>query len=97
MTEWPFPISASGELIDMDKLDQLAIGVQGYAIEDNGCAYIPLIIAEREGAGDVGRFLDSLPAGVKVPNVTSHRLRSMLTRRGFKMAKEDGVDVWTKP
>ncbi len=78
-------------------LDILAPGVRGYAVVVGGCAYIPLIRAEHEGSGDVGRFLDSLPSGVKIPNVTSRRLLGMLQRRGFDETDEGGMDVWVKP
>ena len=97
MSEWPFPISAVGSMLDFEHLDQLAPGVRGYAVVVDGCAYIPLIEAQHPGSGDVGRFLDSLPSGVKVPNITSSRLRGMLKRRHFIETEEEGVDVWIKP
>jgi hypothetical protein len=42
--------------------------------------------AEVEGSGDVGRWLDQLPTDclIRVPNVTSDRLKGMLSRRGFR-------------
>lgn len=63
----------------------LAPGVRGYTVEQNGELYVPLIIADRPGSGDVGRYLDSLPRDrtVKFPNVLSERLEQMLLRRGF--------------
>ena len=97
MTIWTFPLIEAGTEIDLGKpLGLLAPGVRGYAIEKNGFAYIPMILADSEGRGDVGRFLDSLPLAVKVANVTSPRLRGMLERRGFQMAIEEECDVWVK-
>lgn len=69
-----------------DQLDHLASGVVGYSIdEEDGSLWIPLIYAEDEGAGDVGRYLDSLPTDrtIVVPNVINPRLEQMLARRGF--------------
>lgn len=81
-------------------LDLLAPGVRGYAIENDGLIYIPLINAETEGAGDVGRFLDSLSPRCLIVNVTSRRLKGMLERRGWTCKMEitqDGpVDLWSK-
>jgi hypothetical protein len=80
---------------------ELAPGVIGYAVEHEGCVYIPIITARKQGAGDVGRFLDSLSARCRVPNVTSPRLLGMLQRRGWKAATEvtdDGhpCEVWAR-
>ena len=68
----------------------LAAGVRGYKLWSRGELYVPLIIADRPGNGDVGRFLDALPKDrvVKVPTVTSARLAGMLARRGFAEAAE---------
>jgi hypothetical protein len=74
----------------------LAAGVRGYAIEENGRIFIPLIIAEHEGNGDVGRFLDSLSPRCVIPNLTSPRLMGMLSRRGFIPDWSEGVDIWSK-
>lgn len=80
---------------------ELAPGVIGYAIEHEGRVYIPLITAQREGSGDVGRFLDSLSPRCCVPNVTSERLRGMLERRRWGLEFDetggDPVDVWVRP
>jgi hypothetical protein len=73
----------------------LAPGVTGYTIRDpNGSLYVPLIQAVREGNGDVGRYLDSLPIDrvVVVPNVINGLLIEMLVRRGFALAYE-----WAEP
>jgi hypothetical protein len=80
----------------------LAEGVEGYAIEEQGRLFIPVICAKREGNGDVGRFLDCLPANAVIPNVTSDRLAGMLVRRGWKPHMEiddrmdEAIDVWTR-
>ena len=69
---------------------RLAPGVRGYQVWSHGELYVPLIIADHPGCGDVGRFLDALPKDrvVKVPTVTSGRLAGMLARRGFAEAAE---------
>ena len=71
----------------------LAPGVRGYALRAHGAVYIPLIVAECEGRGDVGRFLDRLPAHTtfRIPAVVSGRLRGMLERRGWAVRHEDNV------
>jgi hypothetical protein len=65
--------------------------VRGYTVWSKGALYVPLLIADREGAGDVGRYLDTLPADrtIKVPTVTSPRLRGMLDRRGYTETLEE--------
>lgn len=67
---------------------ELAPGVNGYAIELDGLIYIPIIIAQREGSGDVGRFLDSLSERCRIPNVSlaapdcdAHQTRVVGARR----------------
>lgn len=79
-------------------LEQLAPGVRGYAIAHGDAIYVPWIDAVKEGSGDVGRFLDSLPPGTKIPNVISDRLVGMLQRRGWQKTYEapngEAVDVW---
>jgi len=85
-----------------DPLVQLAPGVLGVAVEHDGCTWYPAIVAEREGAGDVGRWLDSLPATARIPCVTSVRLRGMLKRRGWRdewprvPEINEFVDVWRR-
>lgn len=81
---------------------ELAPGVQGYAMAGpDGSTYVPWLEAEHEGNGDVGRFLDSLDSGTKVPTVISKRLMGMLARRGWKPTIEHTdmgpCDVWVKP
>lgn len=99
-----FPVSRPGEPLVPGREPVLAPGVRGYAIRARGSVYIPLIYAEQEGAGDVGRFLDSLPAWatIRIPNVTSGRLRGMLERRGWLLRHERGdfgdtIEVFVLP
>lgn len=81
----------------------LAPGVRGCAFLCDGRIWIPLIIAERPGSGDVGRFLSALSPRCSVVAVTSSRLRSMLVRRGFVERTERDewndvdLDVWDAP
>ncbi len=74
-----------------DLLDRLAPGVLGHAEEDEKEIWIGFILAEREGNGDVGRYLDSLPRSkhIAVPNVISARLAGMLLRRGFRPERRE--------
>ena len=78
----------TGELLTGHEL--LAPGVLGYSVDTPEGLYIPFIMAARPGAGDVGRFLDSLPLDrrVVVPCVISPLLASMLERRGFVVSVE---------
>lgn len=64
----------------------LAPGVFGFTRNDpDGSLVIPMVVAEYEGTGDVGRYLDSLPRDrrVVVEECISLRLAGMLERRGF--------------
>lgn len=81
---------------------ELAPGVKGYAMAGpDGSIYVPWLEATTEGNGDVGRFLDSLDSGTKIPTVISTRLVGMLARRGWKWIIEQSemgpTDVWVKP
>lgn len=69
-----------------DLLDDLAPGVRGYTLEENGELWIPRIVAAEPGSGQVAAYLDSLPKGVTIcfPTVLSPRLQKMLERRGFR-------------
>lgn len=69
---------------------RLAPGVRGYVVWSHGELYVPLVIADAPGSGDVGRYLDSLPRDrvVKFPTVLSAALAGMLERRGFAEAVE---------
>ncbi len=84
-----------------DKL--LFEGVKGFAFEHKGLIYIPLIVAEREGSGQVGKFLDRLSQRCCVVGVTSERLEGMLKRRSFHCRIEPDpferkmkMDVWQR-
>jgi hypothetical protein len=94
-----------------DFLTQLAPGVVGYDVDHEGELWIPVIHAENPGAGDVGRYLDSLPTDrtVVVPNVINGQLAEMLERRGFQHTMkaiedkdveeslgEEAVEVWER-
>lgn len=87
-----------------DFIVELAPRVTGYTVETDDGLYVPVITAEREGSGDVGRFLDSLPKDrrVVVPNVVNPRLEGMLIRRGFTLTEEwsdafeEMVPVWER-
>lgn len=89
----------------LEPLDLLGPGVQGYTVEAYGATYVPLVLAERPGSGDVGRWLDSLsPArSWRFPNVLNARLAGMLKRRGFLRRREwaadygEWVEVWERP
>ena len=71
-------------------LSEIGPGVLGYTVEVEGALWIPFLMADRPGHGDVGRYLDDLPRdrAVKVPNVLSDRLAGMLRRRGFRERTE---------
>ena len=64
--------------------------MRGYAILKDDTIYIPVVAAEHEGAGDVGRFLDAVSPRCVFPSVFNPRLEGMLRRRGFML---DG-DLW---
>jgi hypothetical protein len=91
-----------GDELILGEEPELAPGVRGYSVDVDGELYIPLVIAEKPGNGDVGRFLNSLPVDkiVKFPNVLNRRLAGMLHRRGFVTHVEDSelglVKVWVR-
>jgi len=74
----------------------LAKGVIGFAYRDGDEILIPLLLAEKKGAGDVGRFLDSLSARCVITNVTSARLEGMLRRRGWVKRIGTEHDSWRR-
>jgi hypothetical protein len=75
----------------------LAPFMRGFAFEQDGLILIPLIVAEREGCGDVGRFLDRLSSRCRIVTVTSTRLAGMLVRRGWKKHDHDEFgDMWER-
>jgi len=75
---------------------KLAPGVWGYTFECEGKIFIPLIVAEKEGSGDVGRFIDRLSAKCVIMDVTSKRLEGMLLRRGWKKIEVGPNDYWSR-
>jgi len=79
-----------GELFMPGEEPLVAPGVRALVFDTPRGIYIPMIIAEREGAGDVARYLDALPKDRRVvfPTVISARLRGMLERRGFRESHE---------
>ena len=75
----------------------LGPGVKGFAFEQDGLIHIPLIVAEHEGSGDVGRFLDRLSSRCRVITVTSTKLAGMLARRGWRKAPHlEFGDIWER-
>ena len=85
------------------QLDQLAPGVSGYTSEVGEALLVPVIIADKEGNGDVGRYLDTLPRDrwVIFPTVLSARLAGMLERRGFYPGQvdtgEEMIEAYLRP
>lgn len=75
---------------------QLAPGVRGFTFEKEGILFIPLIVAEKEGNGDVGRFLDRLSMRCLIMEVTSDRLRGMLERRGYVKIEIEQHNFWSR-
>jgi hypothetical protein len=90
------PLTRAGSTLIPGQEGTLAPGVRGYAILSNGLIYIPLIIAEKEGSGDVGRFLDSLSPRCVIPNVISSPLSGMLRRRGWRPYFDGEAYVWER-
>ncbi len=91
------------EILEMGKEPILGLGVRGYIVEEHDAIYIPLIIADKPGNGDVGRYLDSLSRSrtIRIPNVLNPILEGMLERRGFCLTIEDdpdygAVEVWER-
>jgi len=82
-------------LLILGQEPHIAPGVRGYTMEIDGELYVPLVIADRPGNGDVGRYLDGLPTDhtVKFPNVISDKLRGMLLCRGF-IDSEEWAPEW---
>jgi hypothetical protein len=82
------PQPTEGDVLIVGQEPMLAPGVRGVLFDTAEGIYIPFIVAEREGSGDVGRYLDSLPRDRRVvfPTVISRRLAGMLARRGFREA-----------
>lgn len=84
--------------------DQLAPGVLGVVVWHGGALYLPWLAAITPGRGDVGRYLDGLPADktIRVPCVFSAVLEGMLRRRGYRLTCEwsqefgEDVAVWER-
>jgi len=87
------PTCMLGAPCNPGSLELLAPGVHGYAVPSEDEIFIPMIIAEKEGSGDVGRFLDVLSRRCVVVNVTSSRLEGMLVRRGWKKVMATDPDL----
>lgn len=85
-------------------VEEISAASGGYAVESDGAIYIPVVMMQRRGRGDGGRFLDSLPRDrtVKFPCVISRVLVGMLERRGFVLTYEwstefrEYVDVYVR-
>lgn len=100
---FPFSVHSPDEKCDF--FYPLGPGVMGWAVDrGNDVIYIEQLRAVKEGNGDVGRFLDSLPANALIWNVTSARLEGMLRRRGWIKTVERKrvylgwvIDIWCKP
>lgn len=90
------PVVEIGAAATIGEEGLIAPGVRGYAVLWRGKIYIPAIIAEKEGSGDVGRFLDSLSPRCVIPTVTSRRLMGMLIRRGFSPKNDGEGEVWSR-
>jgi hypothetical protein len=84
-----------------------APGVSGLWLVDDDRVDVLAIVADEEGSGAVGRFIDELLARssrVRFLHVESDRLRGMLERRGFLFGEWFYADgelvngfVWRKP
>lgn len=82
-------------------------GISGYTVRDGESIYVPVLISDEPGKGNVGRYINELiqrEKCVKFPNVINPKLVDMLVRRGFKLeweyAEEFGehveVYVWRR-
>jgi hypothetical protein len=78
----------AGEPLRPGKEPLIAVGVRGLAFDMTSGIYIPLVIANNPGSGDVSRMLDGLPRDRRIvfSTVLNAKLREMLFRRGFKVA-----------
>ena len=88
------PVDSDHGLLEIGNEPLIAPGVRGDVHDTPAGLYIPIIFAEREGGGDVGRYLDALPRDRRVvfPCVISVRLAGMLVRRGFAPAFDHSED-----
>jgi len=87
-------LSTEGEVFEPGQEPLVAPGVRAIVFDAPAGIYVSWISAEREGSGDVGRFIDSLPKDRRVvfPNVISNRLARMLERRGFEASEESAPE-----
>jgi hypothetical protein len=74
----------------------LAPGVKGFAYQQGDEVWITLIVADKKGAGDVGRFLDRLSPRCVIVDVTSKRLEAMLVRRGWVKRFGTEHETWRR-
>jgi len=72
---------------------ELGPGIKGYAVEDEGLIYIPLVSADNPGQGDMGRFIDSLDSNCVFSAVFSQKLQGMLVRRMWVLKWEFVVEA----
>ena len=96
MPSYEPPTVAYGTPFRFGHETQLAPGVRGFAVEQSGEVWIPVIVAEVEGSGAVGRFLDSLSPRCVIPCVFNPRLMGMLARRGWVPTFADDGEEWRR-
>lgn len=86
--------SKVGESFMPGQEPELAPGVRGVLFDKPDEVIIPVVYAEDEGSGAVGKWLDSLPTDrtVTFSTVLSGRLTGMLKRRGFQPATSHDPD-----
>lgn len=84
--------SREGDLVIPGQEPIIGTGVRGIAFDCDDGVHVPLIVAEHQGNGDVGRWPED--RRVVFPAVISARLRGMLKRRGFRPI---GDDNWERP
>lgn len=95
--------SQEGDLISPADVPVIWPGVQGIWFDQPEGIYVASVIAIREGSGDVGRMIDSMPADRRIvfTTVISARLEGMLERRGYKEETEyyegEPYGVWVRP
>jgi len=88
------PLAEIGSELFPGQEPEIAPGVRGYAVESDGWVFIPIVIGN--GTGAVGKFLDSVSPRCVFPTVISHKLRGMLTRRGFEEIRFGDEEVFVR-